>query len=128
MRGAILPNPISLRSLMVLAKSIRVSCILAFAMIPNILWVVVSIWVFLDGEVGVATHEESVQWAALSICEVVSSLLVLGVKHSLASEITLWLLYHSGKWLQVWSVVPGVRASHGTVSEVLSEAKSSDDR
>ena len=113
---------------MVLAKSIRVSCILAFAMIPNILWVVVSIWVFLDGEVGVATHEESVQWTALSICEVVSSLLVLGVKHSLASEITLWLLYHSGKWLQVWSVVPGVCASHGTVSEVLSEAKSSDDR
>ena len=113
---------------MVLAKSIRVSRILALAMIPNVLWVVVSIWVFLDGEVGIATHEESVKRATFTICEVVSPLLVLGVKHGLASEITLWLFYHGSKWLQVWSIVPGVRTSHGTISEVLGEAKSSNDR
>ena len=113
---------------MVLAKTIRVSCVLAFAIIPNILGVVVSIWVLLDGEVGITTHEESVQGATLAICERASPLLVLGVKHGLASEITLWLFYHGSKWLQVWSIVPGVRTSHGAISEILGEAKSSNDR
>ena len=75
---------------MVLAETVRVSGKVALARIPGVLWMLSPVWIRLNSVVGVPTHEEPVEGAALAICKLVISGHVLGAEHSFLSLISLF--------------------------------------
>ena len=73
-----------------LAEAIRVRRKVALARIPNVLWMRCPVWIRLNSVVGVPTHKEPVEGAALAICKLVISGHVLGAEHSFLSLISLF--------------------------------------
>lgn len=69
-----------------------------------------SVRVFLDREIGVASQEVPIEWAALAIRQICIPIAVLRIKHLLGSQV-LWLVNHGGERLQVRTVVPCVTAA-----------------
>lgn len=112
-------------SLVVLAESVAVRCVVAFTRVPNILWMRLSVRVVLDREVGIASQEVPIERAALAVSDIVVPFNVLAVEHGSGRDV-LGLVNHGSKRLQVGPVVPAVRASQLRIGHVLSEEEACD--
>lgn len=111
---------------MVFAKSVRKRWVVALARVPDVLRMMRTVRIRLNGVVGVSAHEEPVNWAALAICKA-SPIHVLSVEHCLVRD-TIRLLHHGWVWLQIWSIVPSILAAEFSVSHLGGKKQASYDR
>ena len=114
-----------LESLMVIAKSIRVSGIVTLACIPDVFRMMASVRILLNSVISIPTHEEPVQRATLSI-RCLCSRHVLRILHSFCRNI-IRLFHHGCVRLQIWSIVPAIAATVVTVGHIISKNKTCDD-
>ena len=103
------------------AEGIPVGCVMLLACVPNVLGMIVAVWVLLNSKVSIATEEVPVKRAALAFRLTLVN--VLGLDHGLFCEVVLGLSNHSCEGLKIGSGVPCVTTALTTVRHVLGKAE-----